>query len=75
MTSSPRNSRLVKRASSLRAFVGRSVVRMRSMRFSIENARLCSASLPMNAQRCIWSAAFSSWAIFACSLRYCFIRS
>ena len=74
-TSSPLNSRLWKRASSFRARVGLAVVRMRSMRFSMLNARLCSASLPMNAHRCICSAAFSSWAILACSFRYCFMRS
>ena len=37
---------------------------------SMENARLCRASLPMNAHRCICSAAFSSCWIFACSFRY-----
>ena len=74
-TSSPLNSRLWKRASSFRAFVGFAVVRIRSMRFSMLKARLCSASLPMKAHRCICSAAFSSCAIFACSFRYCFMRS
>ena len=35
------------------------------MRFSMENARLCSLSLPMNAQRCICAAAFCSCSILA----------
>ena len=74
-TSSPLNSRLWKRASSRRALVGFRVVRIRSMRFSMEKARLCRASLPIKAQRCICSAAFSSCWILACSFRYCFMRS
>ena len=45
------------------------------MRFSMEKARLCMASLPIKAHRCICSAAFSSCWILACSLRYCFMRS
>ena len=45
------------------------------MRFSMEKARLCRASLPIKAHRCICSAAFSSCWILACSLRYCFMRS
>ena len=45
------------------------------MRFSMEKARLCRASLPIKAHRCICSAAFSSCWILACSFRYCFMRS
>ena len=45
------------------------------MRFSMEKARLCRASLPIKAHRCICSAAFSNCWILACSLRYCFMRS
>ena len=74
-TSSPRNSRLAKRASIFLARVGLDTVRMRSMRFSMEKARLCRASLPIKAHRCICSAAFSSCWILACSFRYCFMRS
>ena len=74
-TSSPRNSLLRNCAVIFFSRVGLSVVRIRSIRFSIENARLCSASLPMNAHRCSLSAAASSCLILACSFSYCRIFS
>ena len=45
-TSSPRNSRSPKRTSIFRSRVGLSVVRIRSMRFSMDWARLKILSLP-----------------------------
>ena len=45
-TSSPRNSRSPKRTSIFRSLVGRSVVRMRSMRFSMDLTRLKVLSMP-----------------------------
>ena len=67
-TSSPvETGALAKRASIFLALVGFSVVRIRSMRFSMEKARLWRASLPMKAHRCSCSAAFSSCWILACS--------
>ena len=69
-TSSPRNSRSLKAAWSLRSVLGFSVWLSFSMRFSMEKARLCSLSLPMKAQRCSFAAAASSWAILAWSFSY-----
>ena len=45
-TSSPRNSRSPKRTSIFRSFLGRSVTRMRSIRFSMDWARLKVLSMP-----------------------------
>ena len=45
-TSSPLNCRSPKRTSIFRSRRGRSVVRMRSMRFSMDWARLNTLSLP-----------------------------
>ena len=45
--------------------VGFSLTDRRSMRFSMEKARLCCLSLPMKAQRCICSAARCSCSILA----------
>ena len=70
-TSSPRNSLSPNFMSKRRSLVGLSVVRMRSMRFSMEKARLCSLSLPMNAHRCSLSAASWSCSSLACSFSYC----
>ena len=69
-TSSPAKSRSPNRAVRVRALVGFSVWRMRSMRRSMEKARLWSLSLPMKAHRCSLSAASWSWWILACSFSY-----
>ena len=45
-TSSPRNSRSPKRTSIFRSFLGRSVTRIRSMRFSMDLTRLKVLSIP-----------------------------
>ena len=71
-TSSPEKFRSLNEACSLRASRGRSVWFRRSMRFSMEKARLCSLSLPMKAQRCSRAAAFCSCSILAWSFSYFF---
>ncbi len=67
ITSSPKNSFSPKRLVIDRALVGFSVWRMRSMRRSMENARLWSSSVPCS---CILVAVSVRRWISACSFSY-----